>query len=251
MRLRDVVYLLRRWRGGDERERRYAGVGLLERAAKLLVPGYVVSDDGKLWSSDERFLELCRRLEPGSDRSAERKFFLRELLRLVSDLPGDTAEAGVYRGASSWLICDHFRGSGRKHYAFDSFQGLSLPKPADGNYWRRGDMASAEAEVRALLEPFDAVVCKGWIPEVFEQADVGELCLAHVDVDLYDPTLASLEFVYPRIVPGGVLVCDDYGLTTCPGATRAMDEYMNGREEHILHCPTGQGVIIKAPAAAR
>jgi hypothetical protein len=244
--LRDVAYLIRRRLAGNERERLWAGVGLLERAAKVLVPGYVVTDHSKRWSRDQEFLELCRRFQPGSDRWTDRKFFLRELLGLASQVPGDTAEAGVYRGASSWLICDTLRDAGKKHYAFDSFEGLSDPKPVDGSYWHAGDMLSAESEARTLLEPFGAVVCKGWIPDVFDQADVGPLSFAHIDVDLYEPTLASMEFFYPRLVPGGVLLSDDYGLTTCPGATRAMDEYMNDRPEPILHSPTGQGVIIKS-----
>jgi O-methyltransferase len=108
---------------------------------------------------------------------------------------------------------------------------------------------TGEAEARALLEPFGAVVCTGWTPGVFGQADLEHLCFAHIDVDLYEPTRASIEFFYPRLVPGAVLVCDDYGLTTCPGATRAMDEYMSERPERILHCPTGQGVVIKSPGA--
>jgi hypothetical protein len=66
-----------------------------------------------------------------------------------------------------------------------------------------------------------------------------------VDVDLYEATLGSLDFFYPRLVPGGMLVCDDYGFTTCPGATRAVDEFMSGRPEPIIHLPTGQGLVIK------
>jgi hypothetical protein len=90
-------------------------------------------------------------------------------------------------------------------------------------------------------------VVTGWIPEVFRkaEADIGQLAFVHIDVDLYEPTRESLEFLYPRVASGGIIVCDDYGFISCPGAVRAIDEYMAGRPEPVLHCPTGQGVIIK------
>jgi len=242
-----LIYLLRRrLTAKSERDHIESSFALVERLTARLLPGYVLGDYGKLWSRDAPFLEEYRRLDPsGSLRAAERRFLLRQLLPLLTGVPGDTAEAGVYLGASSWLVCDYFRGSEKAHYAFDSFAGLSAPGPADGAYWEQGDLASAEEIARARLEPFDAVICRGWIPDSFENVDVGQLCFAHIDVDLYEPTLESLKFFYPRVVSGGIILCDDYGFTTCPGARRAVDEYMVDRPEPVVHVPTGQAVIIK------
>lgn len=53
------------------------------------------------------------------------------------------------------------------------------------------------------------------------------------------------EFFYDLLVPGGVLVCDDYGFTTCPEATEAVDEFMAARPKPVLHCPPGQGIVVK------
>jgi hypothetical protein len=47
------------------------------------------------------------------------------------------------------------------------------------------------------------------------------------------------------MVPGGIIVMDDYGFTNCPGAYRAAHEFMATRPESIIHLPTGQGVIIR------
>ena len=46
-------------------------------------------------------------------------------------------------------------------------------------------------------------------------------------------------------VPGGLLVFDDYGFSTCPGATRAVDEFMASRPEPVIEVPTGQAFVIK------
>jgi hypothetical protein len=83
---------------------------------------YVITDSHKSWWDDGGFLAAVRRLA-GDCRTADRNFFLLELLRLVEDLPGQTAEAGVFREASSWFICDHFRDSGKTHYAFRLLRG--------------------------------------------------------------------------------------------------------------------------------
>lgn len=245
-RARDLAYLLRRRKSADdERERRHVGITLLETAAEILLPGYVVTEDAKRWFDDASFLDSLDRLGQGNMRSADRKFLLRELLKLVADLPGDTAEAGVYEGASSWLVCDFFRDTSKVHYAIDSFEGLSPPTVVDGSYWRPGDLAAPEHVVRSRLAPFEAVLCQGWIPEAFAHVPETRFCFVHVDLDLYEPTLASIQYFYPRLVSGGVLLCDDYGFSSCPGAVRAIDEYMCERPEPVIHIPTGQGLIIR------
>jgi O-methyltransferase len=243
---RDIVYLLRRrLRSENPQSRAEAGLGLLERFAAWAAPGYVVSEGSKTWWTDRDFLDRCRTLGSLADRAAERKFLLRELLAAVEHVPGDTAEAGVYQGASSWFICDHFAGSERTHWAFDSFQGLSRPVEADGAYWSTGDLKTGEELVRHILAPYPVEIRRGWIPESFGDVAAQCFCFVHIDVDLYEPTRASLEFFYPRLSSGGIVVCDDYGFTTCPGAKRAFDEFVRDKPEPVIHLPTGQGMLVK------
>ena len=83
---------------------------------------------------------------------------LRSLLTLADDVPGDTAECGVYRGAASWFICRHFAGSGRTHFAFDSFEGLSDPDAADGAYWAHGDLAMSAVDVAEGLKEIESLL---------------------------------------------------------------------------------------------
>src|SRR3954470_9175478 len=212
---------------------------------RVLPPGYPVTELMKVWYEDRALFAEMRRFDP-TERSFDRKFFLRELLKLVDHLEGDTAEAGVYEGASSLLICEA-PGGRSTHWAFDSFEGLPAPSPRDGSAWSAGDLASSEASARELLEPLGAVVLKGWIPEVFARARIERLVFAHVDVDIHEPTLASFEYFYELLVPGGVIVCDDYGFALCPGAKEAVDSFMAERPEQVIHSPTGQGIVIKQP----
>jgi O-methyltransferase len=242
----DTLVWARRSRApGDAVDRELAGLVLLEKLGAVVAPTYLLTEGAKSWSQDADFMRAYRRLEPRNLRSAERKFVVRTLVAAVAQLRGDSVEAGVYFGGTSWFICDTLAGTGKVHHAFDSFEGLSAPDAVDGTFWSAGDLRADEASVRRLLAPYPVRIHRGWVPEVFAGVALGELCFAHVDVDLYEATLGALEYFYHRLVPGGMLVCDDYGFTTCPGATRAVDEFMAGRPEPIIHLPTGQGLVIR------
>jgi O-methyltransferase len=245
--LKDVVLLARtRLTSSDPRKLDAAGYRLLVRFARWALPGYVPSKPGKRWFADDEFLEAYDRLLPGDERrSAERKYFLRSLLSMADGLPGDTAECGVYNGAASWFICDHFAGSGKLHHGFDSFEGLPEPAAVDGDYWHKGDGVSSEEAARENLSGFPVALYKGWIPERFGEVGDRRFCFVHVDVDLYEPTRASIEFFYPRLVPGGVMLFDDYGSAMCPGARKAIDEFMAGRPEPLIEAPTQQAFLIR------
>ena len=80
------------------------------------------------------------------------------------------------------------------------------------------------------------------IPEVESK----KFAFVHVDVDLYQPTLDSLKFFYPRLLPGGVIVVDDYGYSVFPGAKRAVDEFLRGTDCSVFYeTPMGSCFIIK------
>ena len=245
---RDVVSLVsRRLRSASQRDRDAAGYQLMVRFARWAAPGYVVTKPGKSWFEDVEFFRDYDRLMPRDRRrSAERKYFLRSLLRLADGLPGDTAECGVYTGASSWFICRHFDHSGKTHHGFDSFAGLPDPALLDGSYWRRGDTRASLEEARNNLAGFRVELYPGWIPTRFADVADQQFCFVHIDVSLYDPTRDCLGFFYPRMVPGGLIVFDDYGsVLQSPGAGRAVDQFMAGRPEPVITSPTAQAFLIK------
>jgi O-methyltransferase len=228
----------------SDRARYEAGLAAVDALAKRVLPGYVMSEYGRSWQSDNVLLDRLRALEPES-RSFDRKVTLIELLKLITGVPGDTVEVGVFRGASSVLICEGTAGEGRTHFAVDSYEGLSAPGDKDGGYWNAGDMAAPEAAVRERLSQYPAYVIRGWVPNVLGAVPAVALAFAHIDVDLYEPTCAASEWAYERLSPGGILLCDDYGFASCPGARRGLDEVLAKRPEPIIHLPTGQGLVIK------
>jgi hypothetical protein len=226
----------------------YETYDMAEALFKEVFPSGFIGDVSKLCWKDHSFVAAYRRLCPFNDRSFERKYVVSQLVMALKHLNGDLAECGVYNGATSYFMARAGLQVGvhRSMHLFDSFAGLSEPAPLDGSYWESGRFAIPEDVARSNLQKFkDVHFYKGWIPERFDEVADRKFVFVHVDVDLYRPTRDCFDFFYPRIVPGGMMVCDDYGFTTCPGAYQAVQEFMEDKPEHLIHLPTGQAVIIR------
>jgi hypothetical protein len=197
-------------------------------------------------------------------------YFLARYFLYSLALDGARAECGVFTGASALLMCRaartqaaQFDGAGL--HLIDSFAGISSPQEEDLVAVRAeggrgvvmkpgfsgGTFASPLEFVRHTVREFPAVeIHAGWIPQVFAELPETRWCFVHLDVDLYEPTLACLEYFYSRLVDGGVIICDDYGAPLFPGAHRAWDEYCARHDVPFIVLDTGQSVILKQVAAA-
>jgi glycosyltransferase involved in cell wall biosynthesis/SAM-dependent methyltransferase len=225
---------------------------LLRNVGKILLPDYRFHWPQLAWWQDAEFNDYLRRFGEIDGMNADRRWMLYQLLRLIENIPGDTAECGVYAGASSYLICQANSQSrqNRWHFLFDSFEGLSTPGPFDGTHWSVGDLHCTLKAAQENLSDFkNASFHPGWIPETFEEMAKNWLAFVHIDVDLYEPTRDSIAFFYPRMSTGGIILCDDYGFTSCPGATKAIDDFLRDKPEKIVSLPTGSGFIIKTAAS--
>lgn len=184
-----------------------------------------------------------------------RFFHMTQMLGLTRGLPGATAELGAYRGLASYLICRCLRdddGSfdGTGHHIMDSFQGLPQPDDIDGADARAGVFGDTSVEhVRETLRAFPGVnIIEGWIPEALAFLPEQTYRFVHIDVDLHEPTLACLEYFHARMVPGGVIVVDDYGpwpTGEWPGCRRAVEAFCARRDVPFAAMDTGNVVIVK------
>ena len=141
----------------------------------------------------------------------------------------------------------------------DSFEGFSkgveedhvLLADGDGGAHLRPAFPSGSTDTsvehvrRALHEFPGAAIHKGWIPQAFSTLPDTRWSFAYLDVDIYEPTLAGLEYFYPRMNPGGVIITDDFDATMCPGVRRAWEVYCGPRSIPYIVLDTHQAVIIK------
>jgi O-methyltransferase len=181
-------------------------------------------------------------------------YTLVHFLKEAMHLGGDVVECGVWRGGSARLLREEVlrEGAAKKLYLFDSFEGMAAVDSEQDRH-NVGDFRDTSLEhVQSFVagakgdDPRGvAVFRKGWIPETFDGLDSMKVCFAHIDLDLYQSILDSLAFVYPRLASRGVIVFDDYGFASCPGARRAVDEFFDDKPEKPFVLDTAQAVVIK------
>jgi hypothetical protein len=162
------------------------------------------------------------------------------------------AEVGVYRGGSAWFMADALRRSGREmpFYVCDTFQGhVEVDDSVDGVHRPGVQFTRVKADkVAKYLREFPFIRMQ--VGDIRETAPAfaGESAfgLVHLDVDVYPITRFCLDFFGPRVVPGGMMVMDDYGTTTCEGVKRAVDEFTASNPGfRVMHLLTGQAVVTR------
>lgn len=235
----------------------------VERHLEVLLDGATVGD--------ERFVDCFRRClaeteTPVTPFNVFHRFqSRRDLLQYFNatlDVPGARAECGAYRGATGLLLARAWRArrpdfDGDGLYLIDSFAGTSASGPydlipvRDGAGLRRepffpvAQAAVDPAAVRRSFHEFPRVaLCAGWIPAVFAPLAALRWAFVHLDVTLHAPTLAALEYFYPRLNPGGVIVCD--GSPFCPGARAAWEAFCSERELAYVVLGNREAVLVKA-----
>lgn len=223
---------------------------LLRQLSLKILPEYRFKWPQMLWWNDHSFNKYLDLFDEAQMPNADRRYNLYQLLRLTHSVLGDTVEIGAYKGAMSYLICQHNStySDNRIHHIFDSFEGLSSPSDSlDGSHWKPGALACPEEIVLSNLNKYhkNIALYKGWVPTRFSEVSSKIFSFIHIDVDLYQPTLDSLSFFYERVNAGGLIVCDDYGFTSCPGATQACDEFFLDKQEKMIGMADGGGFMIK------
>ena len=175
-----------------------------------------------------------------------RSYILQQMLIQVLDsgLEGNVAECGCWKGHSSYIIATILKRYNfiQKFSIFDSFEGgLSDKQDEDMNSRQNLNQneiakeklafSSMESDLHKALKPFNFYdLYKGWIPERFNEVSSQEFIFVHLDVDLYQPTLDSLDFFYSKLKKNGVIIVDDYGYSQFPGAKKSVDDFLAKNE---------------------
>lgn len=235
------------------------GRGALARAGFQLVP-YV--RPGRLARShpdlDEAFGPIHARCAAFTMTTVERMYALWSALRHLdaTGVEGDVVECGVWRGGSSMVaaltllqVGDEQRGL----HLYDTFEGMSEPTEHDvsagglqvASDWERiSDDKDDPVLVYATLEevrrnmastgfPAERIAyVQGKVEDTIPAQAPERIALLRLDTDWYESTKHELEQLWPRLVPGGVLIIDDYG--DWVGARRAVDEFFAGRPDAPL-----------------
>lgn len=179
----------------------------------------------------------------------------------AAKLPGDFVEFGVNRGFLSSAIMKllDWDTTGRTFYLLDTFAGV------DARYVTADDIAVGVIErnqhdidtgfytfdldaVRANFAEWAGIkLIPGAVPETLDQIDSDQFAFAHIDMNCAAPEIAAIDFLWPRLTPGGIVLLDDYAYIGYRSQKIAMDDFARRAGVAILSLPTGQGLIIKPP----
>jgi hypothetical protein len=166
-------------------------------------------------------------------------------------LEGDFVECGVNRGACSRAVIHfvNFPRLNKTFYLLDTFHGLEDLLVSDAER-KRGIPQVAryeecyEAACRTF-EGFPVVMVRGVVPETLPQVKAGKVCYLHIDMNCAAPEIAAAEYFWDKLVPGAVMILDDYGWTRHYEQKMAFDCFAARKGVMVLALPTGQGLIFK------
>jgi O-methyltransferase len=219
---------------------------LARRAMRRFLHGQRVRNHTVL--DDEEFLSFYGQLR--TERTA--LLSLREVYnlwrygRMSLAVPGDFAEVGVFRGGGARVL--KAVKDGRTLHLFDTFRGMPQTDPARDTMHKAGDFADASLEaVKRYLGTEGIRYYAGFFPDTtrgHEEA-LSRFAFVHLDVDIYQSTLDSLRFFYPRLSPGGMIVTHDYSAQSCPGVAAAYDEFFADKAERVIPVWDSQAVVVK------
>lgn len=152
-------------------------------------------------------------------------------------IPGAIAELGVYRGYVSRFL--HTQMAERKLYLFDTFQGFA--EKTDGRFRN----TSIEI-VKERLKHLDNVEFRvGLFPETAKGLEQEQFSFVLFDADKYDVAMASFEFFYPRMSPGGYFFLHDFNSNESQWAvSKATRDFLRGKPESIVEIPDICGTAL-------
>lgn len=169
-----------------------------------------------------------------------------ELYKRIIDLPGDVLEFGVYKAASliRFATFRHALEALRSRNivgfdAFGEFPTSDIKKSADQDFIERFECAGGPGltieEVYAALEHKGLRAnielvggdIRDTLPQYLGSHPQTKIALLHLDLDVFEPTYFALENLWERVVPGGLVIIDDYN--TVKGATDAVDQFFGNQ----------------------
>lgn len=171
---------------------------------------------------------------------------------------GDFVECGVHTGILSaavmtWL--DFARRAPRRFFLFDTWSGIPAEQVSEeerrlgvlemNRKYQDGDRLHADV-VRKFSRWPNAVVVRGRVPESLEAMRASDkVAYASIDMNVASAEMAAADFLWPRLVPGGLMLLDDYGWAAHAGQKKAWDAWAASTGVMILSLPTGQGLVAK------
>jgi hypothetical protein len=173
-------------------------------------------------------------------------------------LDGDFVECGAFRGDRASVITQmtDFARQKKTFYLYDTFSGFvpAYSSPADfpdgpGFFDHAHKLFSEPGIFEGLTQRFrdfpNVKIVRGVLPDVLADVVPDKIAFMHMDLNSPAASVGSLEVLFDRIVPGGMVIFDDYGWYAYRREKELEDPFVASRGHQILELPTGQGLLVK------
>ncbi|MGB4844820.1 MAG: TylF/MycF/NovP-related O-methyltransferase [Ferruginibacter sp.] len=207
------------------------------------------------WLGDEAFMHIYNQIKKNTLVDIYRCYELWQLVAKIHSLDQHAAilEVGVWRGGTAGIMARqlNIKKSKANLYLADTFEGVAKAGANDNFYTGGEHKDTSQHIVEDVLKnksgyPYFKIL-KGIFPE-----DTADKILAnetfgicHIDVDVYTSAKDILEWVWDKMIIGGVVVFDDYGFHSCTGVTKLVEEYRHLPDRQIIHNLNGHALMIK------
>ena len=195
------------------------------------------------WESDPGFLAILEKIRGRTLVDPVRCWMLWQFAHALANTNARYAEVGVYKGGTAYLLAMALGGSpGSRLDLFDTFWGMPPCDPTKDLHKEGNFKDVTLPEVQAFLKFDNVALHQGLFPDTAHESilEGTRFRFVHVDCDIYRSVLHSCGYFFPRMESGGVIVFDDYGFPSCPGAKEAVDQFVLMTERHRIYLPTGQ-----------
>jgi hypothetical protein len=170
---------------------------------------------------------------------------------------GSFVECGVFKGDMAWVVAQVIGYEKLpRFYLYDSFEGFSKDYSSEEDYPQNPGFLDFANKVyqdpdlhRHVTSRFDGqsqvIITKGFLPAALDIVCPDTIGFLHIDLNSPRAEVAVLDRLFDKVLPGGVIVFDDYGWKLFAKQKIAEDKFMADRGYQILELPTGQGLVIK------
>ena len=176
-------------------------------------------------------------------------FCIRYVMKFSKPNNFNFVECGVASGMSSYFALSELNNVSYTFHLYDSWGIMKSEYLYDTEKEHIGKYENQNIQnTKKNLERYSDNIKYhvGYIPETLDDSAPNEIIYLHIDVNSAKTTNEILEFFYPRLISGGIILFDDYGWTSYSETRKIVDKFLNVNDGILFISPTGQAIFYKS-----
>jgi predicted O-linked N-acetylglucosamine transferase (SPINDLY family) len=196
--------------------------------------------------NDQPFMQSWKEnaITPPDQTIIWRRYILAMAAFHCQHLDGDFVECGAYQGVGAKTVIDYLGGRDfpKTFWLYDVFE--HNEKMVNHSMQAHGPQLYQQVVKRFKDYP-NVKILKGFLPDVLAEGAPEKIAYLHLDLNQAPAEIATLDALFERVVPGGMIILDDYEMVFYRAQKLAEDEWFGKRGYKVFPLPTSQGFVIK------